>query len=81
MSNLLPSADAVEGGPAPASPTLEALPDRTTRLGALEVDRVLPVRGRRLIGPWCFFDRYGPVTFGPDKPMDMARVRTSAFSL
>jgi redox-sensitive bicupin YhaK (pirin superfamily) len=42
------------------------------KLGALEVHRVLPVRGRRLIGPWCFFDRFGPLTFGTDKPMDVA---------
>jgi len=72
MSNLLPSPETVECGPSPGTATLEAHPDRTTRLGALEVHRVLPVRGRRLIGPWCFFDRYGPLTFGPDKPMDVA---------
>jgi hypothetical protein len=34
--------------------------------------RALPARGRRLIGPWCFLDRYGPLSFTNDKPMDVA---------
>src|SRR5262245_14835613 len=25
-----------------------------------------------MIGPWCLLDRFGPVTFGGDKPMDVA---------
>jgi quercetin 2,3-dioxygenase len=73
MSNLLPSAEAEECNSLPHEKTvMEALPDRTVRLGSLEVHRVLPVRGRRLIGPWCFFDRFGPVTFAEEKPMDVA---------
>jgi redox-sensitive bicupin YhaK (pirin superfamily) len=42
------------------------------QLGQLEVHRILPVRGRRLIGPWCFLDRFGPLTFEAQKPMDVA---------
>jgi redox-sensitive bicupin YhaK (pirin superfamily) len=73
MSNLLPSLVAEECGASPRSlSSIEALPDRTVQLGALEVHRVLPVRGRRLIGPWCFFDRFGPLTFGAEKAMDIA---------
>lgn len=73
MSNLLPAAEAEECRSSPAGETqIEALPDRTVRLGDLEVHRVLPVRGRRLIGPWCFFDRFGPLTFRGEKPMDVA---------
>lgn len=73
MSNLSTSGEAEECRALPAEPAaLEALPDRTVRLGAIEVHRVLPVRGRRLIGPWCFFDRFGPITFGGEKPMDVA---------
>lgn len=41
-------------------------------LGALPVARALPVRTRRLVGPWCFLDRFGPLTFGDEKPMDVA---------
>ena len=73
MSNLIPEAEAQECCPAAQSlPAIEALPDRTVQLGALEVHRVLPVRGRRLIGPWCFFDRFGPLAFGAEKIMDVA---------
>ena len=52
--------------------TLEAHPGRTTHLGPLPIWRALPVRDRRLIGPWCFLDRYGPISFSADKPMDVA---------
>ena len=36
------------------------------------VARALPVRGRRMVGPWCFLDRFGPMTFAEGKPMDVA---------
>jgi len=72
MSNLLPAAEAEVCESAPQSKSIEALPDRTVRLGSLDVHRVLPVRGRRLIGPFCFFDRFGPLRFETQKPMDVA---------
>lgn len=44
-------------GPAP----LEGLRGRTADLGeGTAVRRLLPTRGRRLVGPWCFLDHYGP---------------------
>jgi redox-sensitive bicupin YhaK (pirin superfamily) len=51
---------------------LESYPGREIALGALTVTRVLPVKGKRLIGPWCFLDRYGPLNFTAGKPMDVA---------
>jgi quercetin 2,3-dioxygenase len=51
---------------------LEAFPNRATKLGALEISRALPIRGKRLVGPWCFLDRFGPLTFAEGKPMDVA---------
>ena len=51
---------------------LEPHPARATPLGPLTVWRALPTRGRRLVGPWCFLDRYGPLSFSDDKPMDVA---------
>jgi redox-sensitive bicupin YhaK (pirin superfamily) len=51
---------------------LEPYPGRPTPLGPLTVWRALPARGRRMIGPWCFLDRYGPLSFTDDKPMDVA---------
>lgn len=52
--------------------TLEAHPNRDVSLGSLTVTRVLPIRDRRMVGPWCFLDRFGPLSFADDKPMDVA---------
>src|SRR5690349_23020924 len=41
----------------------EAIHSRETQLGELKIRRALPVRERRMIGPWCFLDRYGPLSF------------------
>lgn len=54
------------------SPLIEATPARHTYLGPLEIRRALPLRERRMVGPWCFLDRYGPVTFSAGQPMDLA---------
>lgn len=43
-----------------------------TALGALPISRALPVKGRRMIGPWCFLDRFGPLSFNDGMPMDVA---------
>ena len=43
-----------------------------TTLGALRISRALPVKGRRMIGPWCFLDRFGPLSFTDGMPMDVA---------
>lgn len=53
-------------------PTLEALPGRLSDLGGLPIRRLLPRSQRRLVGPWCFLDSFGPLSFGPGKPMDVA---------
>jgi redox-sensitive bicupin YhaK (pirin superfamily) len=50
---------------------LETYPGRDVALGALTVTRVLPVKGKRLIGPWCFLDRFGPHTFDAAVAMDI----------
>ena len=74
MSNLFPTTVAAEaaGGEHSASFTLESFPARTAEVGALTVHRILPVRERRMVGPWCFFDRFGPMSFSAGKPMDVA---------
>ncbi len=41
-------------------------------LGTLRILRALPVKGRRMIGPWCFLDRFGPLSFTEGTPMDVA---------
>ncbi len=44
-----------------------AIPGRNADLGeGTSVRRLLPTRGKRLVGPWCFLDHYGPHTLeGP----------------
>ena len=51
---------------------LEAYPNRELALGSMPITRLLPVRDRRLVGPWCFLDRFGPLSFTNEKPMDVA---------
>lgn len=53
-------------------PDLTSYPNRELNLGHLAVSRALPVKNRRLVGPWCFLDRFGPLTFAEGKPMDVA---------
>jgi len=55
-----------------ASHVVEPYRNRELKLGSLPVDRALPIRDRRMIGPWCFLDRFGPLAFSGDKPMDVA---------
>ena len=52
--------------------TIESIPARRTELGSLKILRALPRRQRRMVGPWCFLDRYGPIGFTSDKAMDVA---------
>lgn len=53
-------------------PARIAYPGKTVMLGDIPVVRALPVRERRMVGPWCFLDRFGPMTFAEGKPMDVA---------
>src|SRR5512139_113815 len=50
-------------------PALIGYPNRSARLGALDISRALPMRDRRMVGPWCFLDRFGPLSFTSGKPM------------
>lgn len=59
-----------DDGAGERSGELLAIPSRPTYLGALAIRRALPVREKRTIGPWCFLDRYGPLTFSDARPMD-----------
>lgn len=51
---------------------IQSFPLRETNLGHLKIQRALPIRDKRLVGPWCFLDRYGPYTFTEGKPMDVS---------
>jgi len=51
---------------------IQSLPARQTELGSLQILRALPRSQRRMVGAWCFLDRYGPLRFSQEKPMDVA---------
>jgi redox-sensitive bicupin YhaK (pirin superfamily) len=50
----------------------ERFPVHETSLGTLKILRALPIRQKRLVGAWCFLDRFGPLSFSEAKPMDVA---------
>ncbi|HLI11261.1 MAG TPA: pirin family protein [Alphaproteobacteria bacterium] len=74
MSNLTAPPEATACAAAPETqPTVAAYPARPADLGGgLAVHRALPRRERRLVGPWCFLDHFGPLVFAAGKPMDVA---------
>ena len=50
----------------------ERFPAHEATVGSLKIVRALPIRQKRLVGPWCFLDRFGPLSFSEAKPMDVA---------
>jgi redox-sensitive bicupin YhaK (pirin superfamily) len=44
---------------------------RARDLGGFEVRRVLPAHERQRVGPFIFFDHFGPIAFGPGQGMDV----------
>lgn len=74
MSDLLPVSEAERCEPqAGPRPGIASYPARRAELGGgLGVIRALPLKTRRLVGPWCFFDAYGPLSFAGKKAMNVA---------
>ncbi len=58
-------------GGATGHPIVEQILGRTRDLGGFEVRRVLPSHPRQRIGPFIFFDHFGPVAFPPGRGMDV----------
>jgi quercetin 2,3-dioxygenase len=50
---------------------VEAREGRQTSVGGLDVARVLPTKGRRTVGAWCFVDLMGPVDAEKPDPMEV----------
>lgn len=56
-----------------SAPVIEGHPAREAILGpGLKLRRALPTTGRRLVGPWCFLDHFGPIAYESGKPVDVA---------
>lgn len=50
---------------------VDAREGRTTDVGGLPVARVLPTKGRRTVGAWCFVDVLGPMDAEHPDPMEI----------
>jgi quercetin 2,3-dioxygenase len=50
-------------------PTLTISDSQLTEVGGLPVRRSLPRRERRMVGAWCFLDRFGPLDVTPQRTM------------
>jgi redox-sensitive bicupin YhaK (pirin superfamily) len=54
-----------------ASPLETVIVPRLRDLGGFSVRRVLPTARRPMVGPFIFFDQMGPITFPPDRGIDV----------
>ena len=52
-------------------PILTSIAPSTHDIGAFEVRRTLPTKGRIMVGPFIFVDAFGPARFDPGKGMDV----------
>jgi quercetin 2,3-dioxygenase len=50
---------------------LEIRPSHHASVGAFDVRRALPQRGRRTVGPWCFADHLGPADVIAEHGLDI----------
>jgi quercetin 2,3-dioxygenase len=73
MSNLINRATTIEAqAQSSPIPILEVYPARPANLGqGLTVYRALPRRLRRMVGPWCFLDLFGPLNFEGGRVFDV----------
>ena len=52
-------------------PITNIIQPKAKDIGEFEVRRALPVPGQRAVGPWVFFDHFGPVEFAPGEGMNV----------
>jgi quercetin 2,3-dioxygenase len=52
-------------------PGIEAREGRAANVGGIDVARVLPTKGRRTVGAWCFVDLIGPMDAEHPDPMEV----------
>ncbi len=47
--------------------SIEILEPRLADVGGIPIARLLPNKGKKPIGAWCFLDHAGPAEFGEDE--------------
>lgn len=65
---IQPVDTAVEQGPLARIDVKEG---RSTTVGGVPISRVLPTKGRRTVGPWCFVDHILPPDFDDPHPLEV----------
>lgn len=50
---------------------IEVKEGRSTTVGGMAISRVLPTKGRRTVGPWCFVDLILPPDFDNPHPLEV----------
>ncbi len=50
---------------------IEVREGRSTTVGGVPISRVLPTKGRRTVGPWCFVDLILPPDFDDPHPLEV----------
>lgn len=71
MSNLAQAEHAEVCGGEPSAAAIQEIAPVAVDLGSITVRRLLPRQQRRLVGPWCFIDVFGPVAQEGVKVMDV----------
>ena len=66
-----PSRDPIFGDPRSCAALESVIVPRSRDLGGFSVRRALPHASRRLVGPFIFFDHFGPVQFVAGQGMDV----------
>lgn len=69
--SFVPCPDPEFGDAAGCAAVETVLLPRSRDIGGMEVGRVLPSTQGQMIGPFIFFDRMGPVRFGPHQAEDV----------
>src|SRR5947207_10991889 len=54
-----------------SSPIVALLKPHTKNLGGFEVQRLLPSIDSQMVGPFIFFDHFGPASFPPGEGVDV----------
>jgi quercetin 2,3-dioxygenase len=66
LTDVEPAESGIANAP---DPQVVVSTSRTTEVGGIPVHRALPRQGRRMVGAWCFLDRFGPVETTTERAM------------
>ena len=73
----LPDKDPILGDKSSCDALELVIVPRARDLGGFEVRRALPHTKRQMVGPFIFFDQFGPVQFLAGQGIDVRRILTS----